>query len=394
MIGGVRERLRGDRVVTVAAAVIGVQVALAVLAPLIASDRPFVLHVPEAAGSTGFGALPTGWSFPWLTGLFDARSFPSIVDRAINGLLVLLPFVGLSLLVAGRRRAGAVFGLWLVLGVAVGVTAAHEEPKRSWVAKVERLRDQGHEVTAVFAPIRHAPDATDVRATQQPPSAAHLLGTDTAGRDVLTRLLFGLRISLSIGLVAVSLYILFGVLLGALAGARRGRVDRWIVRAIEVVSCFPTFLLVMVLIALVRERSIFHVMLVLGLTGWPGVARLVRAEFLSQDSREYAVAARALGLPASRVIFRHVLPNCMAPVLIVATFGLAGAILIESGLAFLGLGDAGVASWGQVLREGRVTGQLHLILAPGLLIFVTVTMMNLLAEGLRDALDPKLHRGV
>lgn len=374
-----RRRVVGDRVVAAAASVVLLLVGLAILAPAIASERPFLLHVPEAAGSTGFGALPTGWSTPWGTGLFDERAFPSIVDRAFNGLLVLLPAALLGLVLARRRRL-SVAAVWVALAVGLGLFAAHSEPVRRYEAKVEQLRAKGHEVTAVFAPIRYSMDAPDVHATQQPPSAAHLLGTDTAGRDVLTRLLFGVRISLSIGLVAVSLYVSIGVLLGALAGALRGRVDRWIVRAIEVVSCFPAFLLVMVLIALVRERSIFHVMVVLGVTGWPAVARLVRAEFLSQSSRDYALAARALGLPAARVIFRHVLPNCLAPVLVVATFGIAGAILVESGLAFLGLGDPGVASWGQVLREGRATRQLHLILAPGLLIFVTVTMMNLLAD--------------
>jgi peptide/nickel transport system permease protein len=130
-------------------------------------------------------------------------------------------------------------------------------------------------------------------------------------------------------------------------------------------------------------------MLVIGVTGWPTIARLVRAEFLRLSATDFATAARALGLPWRRIVFRHLLPNGMAPVLVAAAFGMAGAILIESGLAFLRLGDGSVASWGQVLRVGRETGALHLILAPGLLIFLTVTMMNLLAQGLRDAMDPR-----
>jgi peptide/nickel transport system permease protein len=207
---------------------------------------------------------------------------------------------------------------------------------------------------------------------------------------VLARLLFGARMSLSIGLVAVSIYILIGVVLGALAGYLRGWVEALILRFVEVVACFPSFLLVMTLIALVRERSIIHIMIVIGLTEWPTVARLVRAEFLRQAELDYSQAARALGLSRLRIIFRHILPNALAPVMVTAAFGVAGAILLESGLSFLNLGDATVSSWGQVLRAGRETGELHLILAPGLLILISVTMMNLVAEGLQDALDPKL----
>jgi len=150
--------------------------------------------------------------------------------------------------------------------------------------------------------------------------------------------------------------------------------------------------LILTLAALIRERSIFHVMFIIGITSWTGVARLVRAEFLKHKGLEYAQAARALGIPVRRIIFGHILPNASAPVLVSATFGIASAILVESSLSFLGIGDPTVASWGETLNAGRVDNRLWLILAPGFAIFFVVTVFNLVGEGLRDALDPKLRR--
>jgi peptide/nickel transport system permease protein len=169
-------------------------------------------------------------------------------------------------------------------------------------------------------------------------------------------------------------------------------VDTALSRLIEIMICFPTFFLILTLAALIKERSIFHVMLIIGVTSWTSVARLVRAEFLKHKGLEYAQAARALGIPVRRIIFSHILPNASAPVLVSATFGVASAILIESSLSFLGVGDPNVPSWGETLNAGRVDQRLWLILAPGLAIFFVVTVFNLIGEGLRDALDPKLRR--
>jgi len=205
-------------------------------------------------------------------------------------------------------------------------------------------------------------------------------------------MLYGARISLSIGVVAVGLYVLIGIVIGALAGYFGGRVDMVLSRLIEIMLCFPTFFLILTLAALIKERSIFHVMLIIGVTSWTNVARLVRAEFLKHKGLEYAQAARALGIPVHRIIFGHILPNASAPVLVAATFGVASAILIESSLSFLGVGDPNVPSWGETLNAGRVDQRLWLILAPGLAIFFVVTVFNLIGEGLRDALDPKLRR--
>jgi peptide/nickel transport system permease protein len=189
----------------------------------------------------------------------------------------------------------------------------------------------------------------------------------------------------------VMIYVSIGIVLGALAGYFGGRVDNLISRLIEVVITFPTFFLILTLAALVPQRSIFHVMVIIGVTSWTGVARLIRAEFLRQKNLDYVQAALALGLDARRVIFRHILPNAIAPALVSATFGIASAILTESSLSFLGVGDTSVASWGETLNTGRLTQKLWLVLAPGCAIFFVVTVFNLVGEGVRDALDPKLR---
>jgi peptide/nickel transport system permease protein len=258
--------------------------------------------------------------------------------------------------------------------------------------RAEELTAGGRPPFAVFPPLRYSYRETDPTRSLLAPSAEHWLGTDTAGRDVFARMLYGTRISLTIGLVAVALYVAIGIVIGALAGYFGGWVDTLLSRLIEVMICFPSFFLILTLAALIKERSIFHVMLIIGVTSWTGVARLVRAEFLKHKGLEYAQAARALGIPVRRIIFGHILPNASAPVLVSATFGIASAILVESSLAFLGVGDASVASWGETLNAGRLEGRIWLILAPGLAIFFVVTIFNLVGEGLRDALDPKLRR--
>lgn len=253
----------------------------------------------------------------------------------------------------------------------------------------------GHSAAPIWYPAKWCPpgkDAASMKSTSQW-SGPHWLGTDEAGRDVLCRMIWGGRVSLSVGLVAVAIYVFIGIVIGSVAGYFRGWCDLIISRIIEVMICFPTFFLILTIVAFFGQ-SITHIMLIIGLTGWTGIARLVRGEFLRLVDQEFVLAGRALGYSPSRIIFRHVLPNAMAPVLVAATFGIAGAILTESALSFLGLGiSKPTPSWGGLLADGR-EAFLHapwLIHFPGLAIFLTITAYNLIGEALRDASDPRLR---
>ena len=245
---------------------------------------------------------------------------------------------------------------------------------------------------AVFPPVPYGPTEIDLDSNLLPPGKDHLLGTDDRGRDVLARMIHGSRVSLSVGFVAVSIYTFIGIVLGALAGYYGGKVDVLISRAIEVMMCFPTFFLILTVLAFLRP-SIYNIMVIIGITGWPGVARLVRGEVLKQRAIDYVTAARSIGASDTRIIFYHILPNSLAPVLVSATFGIAGAILVESSLAYLGFGvPPPTPSWGEILSQSKqyIDFAWWLTVFPGAAIFLTVTAYNLVGEGLRDAVDPRL----
>ena len=238
------------------------------------------------------------------------------------------------------------------------------------------------------------PGQIDIKRILQEPTAEHILGTDDLGRDVLSRMIWGSRISLLVGFVAVGIATLIGIFLGALAGYYGRWVDNLIMRFVDIMLCFPTFFLILAVIALL-EPSIWNIMIVIGITGWMGVARLVRAEFLSLKERDFTVAEKALGARDFRIIFRHILPNAMAPILVSATLGVAGAILTESALSFLGIGvQPPTPSWGNILTAGKDNIEIAwwLSLYPGLAILITVLGYNLLGEGIRDAIDPRLKQ--
>jgi peptide/nickel transport system permease protein len=249
-------------------------------------------------------------------------------------------------------------------------------------------------ILAMIAPfVGKDPGAIDIANALRSPSWEFPLGTDDLGRDVLARIFFGARISLLVGFVAVGIATLIGIILGALAGFYGRWIDAVIMRFVDIMLCFPTFFLILAVIAFL-EPSIWNIMIIIGLTGWMGVARLVRAEFLSLRERDFVLAARAIGGRDARVIFRHILPNAISPVLVSATLGIAGAILTESALSFLGIGvQPPTPSWGNMLIVGKQTlGTAWWLSAfPGLAILITVLGYNLLGEGIRDALDPRLR---
>ncbi|MEK7802809.1 MAG: ABC transporter permease [Deltaproteobacteria bacterium] len=247
---------------------------------------------------------------------------------------------------------------------------------------------------AVLAPLiaPYNPDAINVKHVLESPSLAHPFGTDDLGRDILSRVIYGSRISLAVGFVAVGIATLIGIILGALSGYYGGWTDTIVMRFVDIMLAIPTFFLILAVIAML-EPSIWNIMIVIGVTSWMGVSRLVRAEFLSLKEREFVLAARALGASDFRIIFKHILPNAMSPVLISAVLGIAGAVLVESALSFLGIGvQPPTASWGNILTIGKDNIEIAwwISVFPGLAIFVTVLAYNLLGEGVRDSIDPRL----
>lgn len=390
---GVLGALRRDRVARAGLGAIAALVAVALAAPLLALDQPLVL------------ATPDGIACPFFPALVNRLLFENAIDLLFNLALLAAPLYAVAWRLARRRGLrpahvalalaafhGAVFAACLPARVAGRPNPLHvEAPIPDARAEIAVREARGERVLAVFPLRPFSYRATDPARSVRPPDRTHWLGTDKEGRDVFARMVYGTRISLAVGVVAVSLYVAIGVVLGALAGWFGGRVDLVISRAIEVMICLPTFFLILALVALVQERSIFHVMAIIGVTSWTGVARLVRAEFLRQRDLDYVQAAVALGVSTRRILFVHMLPNALGPVLVSATFGVASAILVESSLAFLGLGDVSVASWGETLNAGRLEGKAWLVLVPGFAIFFVVSAFNLVGEGLRDALDPKLR---
>ncbi len=272
--------------------------------------------------------------------------------------------------------AGKVFTEWVVV----------------FDAEAVRLADK-------FQPPLSAPSEEVIRKNDQPRLGVYLFGTDELGRDVFSRMLQGSFVSLSIGFIAVGISVFIGIFLGGLSGfygkVKLGfmTVDTLIMRFTDIMLCFPTFFLILTVVALLPP-SIYNIMIIIGLTSWMGTARFVRAEFLSLREQDFVVAAQALGLPEKRIIFRHMVPNAIAPVLVSATIGVASAILTESALSFLGFGvQPPYATWGNILSGGKgfIFDAPWLFFIPGMAIFLVVLAFNLVGEGLREALNPKLR---
>jgi len=258
----------------------------------------------------------------------------------------------------------------------------------------QRLRREMKDADWAWMPLceygpRQQPDIK--RPPPASPDSTHWLGTDDRGRDVFARLVHGARVSLAVGFFSVVLNVLLGLALGTMAGYFRGSTDFIISRLIEVGLTFPTFFLILVVMGLMERTSVWLIILVLGLTRWTDIARLVRAESLRLRELDFVTASRACGASSGRIILRHIIPHAMGPVLVSAAFGVGGAIVAESALSFLGFGaPPPTASWGEVLAQGfEFQNRWWLVLCPGALLFLTVISLNLLGQGLRDILDPR-----
>lgn len=245
---------------------------------------------------------------------------------------------------------------------------------------------------ALYPPVPFSPNNYDLDAILLPPSTTHLLGTDGDGRDILSQLIWGSRVSLSVGLVAMGIAAVIGICMGLMAGFFGGMTDMLISRFLEVMLCFPTFFLILAVLAFVGP-SIYNIMIVIGLVGWTPIARLVRGEVLRLRSLQFVTAARATGSRRFGIIFRHLLPNALSPALVSISFGIASAILAEAALSFLGFGvPPDVPSWGGMLSDARnyIDIGWWLTLIPGSAIFLTVMAYNFIGETIRDAIDPNM----
>lgn len=251
-------------------------------------------------------------------------------------------------------------------------------------------------VFAILAPLvtKYDPASTNSKAVLTAPSKEHFFGTDRLGRDIFSRIVYGSRISLAIGFIAVGIASLIGIFIGAIAGYYGGKIDYLLMRFVDIMLCFPTIFLILAVISLL-EPSIFNIMVIIGATGWMGIARLVRAEVLTLKERDFIAAAKVMGANDMWIILRHLIPNAIGPVLVSATLGVGGAILTESALSFLGIGvQPPTPSWGNILMDGRSTLGVAwwLTVFPGLFILFTVLSYNILGEALRDILEPRLKR--
>jgi ABC-type dipeptide/oligopeptide/nickel transport system permease subunit len=373
-------RFRKDTLAMVGLSGVILMFLFALLVPFIANNRPFFL-------------LADGqMSFPFLRYLFAPDSSETFIEQVFNFMLLFsLPAVVICFICKRkfllRNILLAVFALLLLIPFFA------TRPRLDKTCWRDVVSENGY--FAVFAPIPYGPYET-VANHYEKPSSAHLFGADQTGRDVLVRMLYGARVSLAVGLFATLLALIIGTTIGMSVGYYRGYLDLFVMRVVEIIMCFPTFLLLLILMSMLKDRgfnqSILLVIMVLGFTGWIGLCRLVRGEVLKQRVLPYIASCEATGLPVPQIMFRHLLPNVSGPILISFTFGVAGAILSESGLSFLGFGvQAPTASWGALLRQAfeDPLEYWHLTLCPGTALFITVCAFNFTGEGLRKVFDPK-----
>ena len=361
--------------------VVGILILLvpAVAAPLLANGRPLLVFGKE------------GLRLPFLPFLFAPDSTEFLVEQFFNYVLLLLPLWLLIALIVRRQ-----FPRRILCGAAALLLLLPFAAARPKLDKTDyRLAAAESGERAVFAPIPYGPFEIIAKPYQKP-SREHWLGTDEVGRDVASRMIYGARASLAVGLFATAIALVIGTLVGLMAGYYRGWFDLAVMRLVEILLCFPTFLLLLILMSILKDRkfeqSILVVIAVIGLTGWIGLTFLVRGEVLKQRALPYIQSCEVVGISAWRTMTVHLLPNITGPILISFTFGVAGAILAESGLSFLGFGvQPPTASWGGLLRQAfdNPLEYWHLTLFPGLALFIAVLAFNFTGEGLRKALFPR-----
>ena len=381
------KRFKKDPLALAGAFIIFFLLFLAVFAPVIANNKPLILYMG--------GTL----SFPAFSALFTPESPEIFVEKSWNFLLFFLPLTSLlflfcKILPSSKRKkyfyisASVLFFLLLLPFLFTGSRI----DKTPWKEITKKLQ-KGDFV--LYAPVPYGPFEMDGKPYEKS-SATHLAGTDQSGRSVFARMLYGSRVSLSVGFIATLLSLFLGTLIGLICGYCGGKTDLWLMRCVEIVICFPTFLLLLILMTILLDhgsrQSILLVIFVLGLTSWTGLARLIRGETLKQRKMAYIQSCECMGLPVYKILFRHLLPNVSGPIFVTFTFEVAGAVLAESSLSFLGFGvQDPTASWGELLRQAYPDplSYSHLMFYPGLAIFLTVCAFNFAGEGLRKALNGK-----
>jgi peptide/nickel transport system permease protein len=362
-------------------------VVIALCAPLIANGAPLLVR------------LHGTFSSPALTAMISPESPEMFVEKTFNFLLFAVPVLLILYFALWKRRRKlfwmAALPLLLVLA-APFILHGGRLDKTSW-------RDVAREMKggdfALFAPVPYGPFET-VGIPYQKSGTVHWFGTDHAGRDVLARMVYGARVSLAVGFMATGIAMFLGTFIGLFAGYKGGRADLIVMRLVEIVICFPTFLLLLILMSILLDygsrQSILLVIAVIGLTGWTGLCRLVRGETLKARQTAYIQSCESMGVPVWRILLFHLLPNVSAPIFVSFTFEVAGAILAESSLSFLGFGvQDPTSSWGELLRQAfpDPLTYWHLMLWPGLAIFIAVCSFNFAGEGLRKAIDTRNRNG-
>lgn len=357
---------------------------VAVLSPFLANDKPYYIIIDghiyfplfKDLKATDYSVFLA--SLAGITQLLLIRRNRRRLDPSVRGGVLM-------------RQITVIAGVLLVGIILIQVLIPHRLDAEDYKSMIT----SGKAENALFAPIPYGYARTDLKNRELPPNSEHWLGTDDVGSDVLCRLIHGSRISLSVGFVAVGISCIIGIFVGSILGYFGGRVDFFGMRIVEIMMAIPTFFLIITIVAFF-PRSLFNIMFIIGITSWTSDARFIRAEFFKLRKQDFVQAAKSLGLPLKSILFKHMLPNGITPVLVNATFGIAGAIFIEAALSFLGFGVAPpTPSWGQMLSLGvSTTGRFlwWLTLFPGLAIFSTVLAYNLVGEALRDAIDPKLRQ--